>query len=140
MRFAASLIVIAVGAILAFGVTASPGAVDIQMIGLILIIVGLAGLAIARWLFLTRRRTDIIYRRDGQTLLEPTSAPPAGFREPVERPVLGLPRQRYIPTLRVPERFAERPAYDNRSERVEHGVMDVEPGSAEFRRQGLLDD
>lgn len=75
MRFAVSLFVIALGAILAFGVTATPSGINIQVIGLILMLVGLAGLAIGRWLYVARRRTDVIYRPDGQTWIEPNAPP-----------------------------------------------------------------
>lgn len=76
MRFAVSLFVIAVGAILTFGVTSSPSGVDIHVIGVVLLLVGLAGLAIGYQLYNTRRRTDIIYRDDGETRIEPNSPPP----------------------------------------------------------------
>ena len=66
MRFAVSLFVIAVGAILAFGVADSPDdSVRVHLIGLILIVTGLVGLAMAGQLFVSRRRTDIIYREGG---------------------------------------------------------------------------
>jgi hypothetical protein len=67
--------VIALGAILAFGVTATPSGLNIQVIGLILMMVGLAGLAIGHWLYVSRRRTDVIYRPDGQTWIEPNAPP-----------------------------------------------------------------
>ncbi len=75
MRFPASLFVIALGAILAFGVTATPSAVNIQVVGLILMLVGIAGLAMGQWLYFSRRRTDVIYRGNRQTWLEPNSPP-----------------------------------------------------------------
>ena len=77
MRFAVSLAVIALGAILAFGVTASPSGLDIHVVGLILMLVGIAGMAIAHSLYVARRRTDVIYRENGQTWLEPNSPPPS---------------------------------------------------------------
>jgi xanthosine utilization system XapX-like protein len=75
MRFAVSLFVFAVGAILLFGVTATPSGVNIAAIGVILMLVGLAGLAIGHWLYVARRRTDVIYRPDGQTWIEPNAPP-----------------------------------------------------------------
>ncbi len=80
MRFAASLFVIALGAILAFGVTATPSGINIQVIGLILMLVGIAGMAISRWLYTSRRRTDVIYRNDGQTWIEPNAPPQTTLR------------------------------------------------------------
>ncbi len=77
VRFTVSLFVIALGAILAFGVTATPSGINIQVIGTILILIGLAGLAISHWLFVTRRQTDVVHRPDGsQTWLEPNSPAP----------------------------------------------------------------
>ena len=158
MRFAVSLFVIAVGAILAFGVADSPGdSVRVHLIGLILMVTGLVGLVMACQLFVSRRRTDIIYREDGVTWLQP-NAPAAGeSREPVERRVLGPLPERYVPTVHVPgppdvpdphrhpvDRGEPLPAAsivrDPQTGRVErvHGVMDVEPGSEEFRRMAEL--
>ncbi len=103
MRFAVSLFVIAVGAILVFGVTDSPDdSVRVHVIGLILIVTGLVGLAMACQLFVSRRRTDIIYREDGATWLEPNAPPASEPWEPVERRVLGPLPERYVPTVHVP--------------------------------------
>ena len=154
MRFAVSLFVIAVGAILVFGVTDSPDdGVRVHVIGLILIVTGLVGLAMACQLFVSRRRTDIIYREDGATWLEPNAPAPGEAWEPVERRVLGPLPERYVPTVHVPgprrhpvDRREPLPAAsivrDPQTERVEsvHGVMDVEPGSEEFRRMAQLYD
>ena len=141
MRFAVSLFVVAVGAILAFGVTDSPDGVNIQVIGLILILVGLAGLAIARWLFITRRRTDVIYGPNRATWLEPNSPPPSEPWEPVERHVPSLapdvpswPAAPIVPAARI--------VHEPQTGRVQsvHGVMDVEPGSDEFLRMQTDDE
>ena len=160
MRFAVSLFVIAVGAILVFGVTDSPDdSVRVHVIGLILIVTGLVGLAMACQLFVSRRRTDIIYREDGATWLEPNAPAPGGPWEPVERRGLGPLPERYAPVVHVPgppdvpgsqrhpvDRRESLPAAsivrDPQTERVEsvHGVMDVEPGSEEFRRMAQLYD
>jgi hypothetical protein len=60
MKTATSLTVIAVGAILAFAVTATPGFLNVQIVGWILMITGAIGLALTRnnreWL----RRTVIV--------------------------------------------------------------------------------
>jgi xanthosine utilization system XapX-like protein len=76
MRFAISLAVIALGAILTFGVKHDPSGVSIHAIGVILMLVGLAGFALGYKLYKTRRRTDVIYRDDGKTVLEPNSPSP----------------------------------------------------------------
>lgn len=152
MRFAVSLFVIAVGAILAFGISDSPhDSVRVHVIGVILILTGLVGLAMARQLFVSRRRTDIIYRDNGATWLEPNAPAPSESWEQVERRVLTQLPDRYAPTVHVRrpvpgpqhhavDRSAPGPAAgtvsDPQAERVEgvHGVMDVEPGSVEFWR------
>jgi hypothetical protein len=154
MRFAVSLFVIAVGAILVFGVSDSPDdGVRVHVIGVILMVTGLVGLVMACQLFVSRRRTDIIYREDGATWLEPNVPAPGESWEPVERRVLGPLPARYVPTVHVPSPPrhpvgrrepvpAESIGSDPQTERVErvHGVMDVEPGSEEFRRMAQLYD
>ncbi len=67
MRIGASLLLIAVGAILKFAVTKQLNGVDVGAIGVILMIVGAAGLLITLILMSTRRRTDIIHRPNGGT-------------------------------------------------------------------------
>ena len=152
MRFAVSLFVIAVGAILAFGVADSPDdSVRVHLIGLILTLTGLVGLAMAFYLFVSRRRTDIVYRENGATWLEPNAPAPGESWGPVERHGLGPLPERYVPTVHVPgprrhpvHRRELLPAAsivrDPQTGRVArvHGVMDVEPGSAEFRRMAEL--
>jgi Domain of unknown function (DUF6458) len=71
MRIGASLFLIACGAILTFAVTKEVNGVDLSAIGWILMIVGAAGLLITLAMLNTRRRTDIIHRRSGTTVIEP---------------------------------------------------------------------
>ena len=71
MRIGASLLLIALGAILTFAVTAEVNGIDLSTIGVILMIVGVLGLLITLVLASTRRRTDIIHRRSGTTVIEP---------------------------------------------------------------------
>ena len=56
MSFGASLFLIAVGAILHFAVTATLAGIDIQVVGTILMIIGVIGFAISLWLYLADRR------------------------------------------------------------------------------------
>jgi uncharacterized protein DUF6458 len=56
MTIGGALFLIAVGAILYFAVTAQVAGIDIQTVGLILMIVGIVGLALG--LFLTARRSS----------------------------------------------------------------------------------
>jgi hypothetical protein len=72
MRVGSSLFLIALGAILRFAITTKTShGVDWAMIGVILMIVGAAGFLISLFLLTSRRRTDVVYRRDGATLVEP---------------------------------------------------------------------
>lgn len=61
MRIGGSLFLIAVGAILKWAVTDNVQNVDLGTIGVILMIVGIAGLLIELALLTTRRRTDVIH-------------------------------------------------------------------------------
>ena len=141
MRYAAALTVITLGAILAFGVTATPESVDIQVIGVILILVGLAGVATAYWLSVTPRRTEIIYHGNRVTLLEPSSPAPGGSAAPVDHQIERIEDQvdslppddaalPPAPGLVPGAHVGTEPQSDHRI-RID-GVMDAEPGSAEF--------
>lgn len=52
------LVLIAIGAILAFAVTTSVGFLDLQAVGWILMVVGIIGVAVDLFLFAPRRRSD----------------------------------------------------------------------------------
>ena len=102
MKTATSLTVIAVGAILAFAVTATPGFLNIQIVGWILMITGAIGLTLPRnnreWLRRTvivrggspavsrtsRRRTTAYRRRPARQLVAASPAP-AGSEVPAPR-------------------------------------------------------
>jgi hypothetical protein len=53
----ASLFLIAVGAILRFAVTATLAGIDIQVVGTILMVIGVLGFAISLWFYLANRRS-----------------------------------------------------------------------------------
>ncbi len=65
MRIGGSLFLIAVGAILKFAVQKQINGIDLNMIGLILLIVGIIGLLISLIMMSMRRRTDIIQHGPG---------------------------------------------------------------------------
>ncbi|HEY3630205.1 MAG TPA: hypothetical protein VGL21_04870 [Jatrophihabitantaceae bacterium] len=143
MRYAAALVVITLGAILAFGVRATPESVDIQVIGVVLILTGLAGVATAYWLSVTPRRTDVIYHGNRVTLLEPSSPSPGGSTEPVDHQIERIEEQvdslppdgaalPPAPGLVPGAHVVTEPQSDD-GNRIE-GVMDAEPGSEEFLR------
>jgi hypothetical protein len=71
MRIGASLFLIACGAILTFAVTTEVSGIDLSTIGVILMIVGAAGLLITLVMASTRRRTDVIHRPNGTTYIAP---------------------------------------------------------------------
>ena len=72
MRIGASLFLIACGAILTFAVTQEVNGVDLSTVGVILMIVGAAGLVITLIMLSARRRTDIIHRPNSTTYIAPS--------------------------------------------------------------------
>jgi hypothetical protein len=74
MRIGASLFLIAIGAILKFAITRHINGIDVATVGVILMIVGALGLILTLILMTTRRRTDVIHRDNGTTLLTPNDA------------------------------------------------------------------
>jgi hypothetical protein len=75
--------VIALGAVLTFGVTHNPSGWNVHAVGVILMLVVLAGLAIGYKLATVRRRTDLIHRDDRETLIEPHYPPPEDPIDPM---------------------------------------------------------
>ena len=71
MRIGASLVLIALGAIMKFAVTKKVSGVDLATVGVILMVVGAVGLLITLVLMTTRRRTDVIQHDSGTTLIAP---------------------------------------------------------------------
>lgn len=61
MTIGASLLLIALGAILKFGVTATLSGLDLATIGIVLMAVGVLGLILGLVLMTRRRRTDIVH-------------------------------------------------------------------------------
>jgi hypothetical protein len=73
MRIGASLFLIAVGAVLKFAVTKQISGVSIGVVGVIMMIVGAVGLLITLILMSSRRRTDVVYGRNGVSYVEPVN-------------------------------------------------------------------
>jgi Domain of unknown function (DUF6458) len=71
MTIGASLFLIAVGAVLKWAITDHIHGVDLAMIGLILMVVGVAGLVLGLVLMMSRRRTDVITTPGRTTYVEP---------------------------------------------------------------------
>ena len=76
MRIGASLLLIALGAILKFAVTAQVSGINVQTVGVILMVVGVIGLVVTAIWMSTRRRTDVIRHVNGTTYVTP--------REPID--------------------------------------------------------
>ena len=74
MTIGASLLLIAIGAVLKFAVTDNVKNVDLGTIGVILMIVGVLGLVLGLALTMTRRRTDVITRPGRTTYVEPNES------------------------------------------------------------------
>ena len=71
MKIGASLVLLAIGAILRFAVTKQVSGIDVQTVGVVLMIVGLIGLVISMIMFGSRRRTDIVRTPNRTTYVEP---------------------------------------------------------------------
>jgi hypothetical protein len=74
MRIGASLVLIAIGAILKFAVTKHISGINVSTVGIVLMVVGIVGLVITLVMMSMRRRTDVVYDRGGASVTEP----PAG--------------------------------------------------------------
>jgi len=61
MRIGSSLLLIAIGAILKFAVTASVSGINLATVGVVLIVVGIVGLVISLVMANTARRTDVVH-------------------------------------------------------------------------------
>jgi hypothetical protein len=73
MRIASSLALIAIGAVLKFAVTKPVNGISLGTVGVILMIVGVVGMAITLILMSTRRRTDVVYGPNGVSYVEPVA-------------------------------------------------------------------
>jgi hydrogenase-4 membrane subunit HyfE len=74
MTIGASLLLIAIGAILKFAVTDRVSGVNLGTIGVILMLVGAVGLLLGLVLMASRRRTDVISRPGRTTYVEPNDS------------------------------------------------------------------
>jgi hypothetical protein len=98
MRTATGLALIAIGAILAFAVSQSPSFLNLQIVGWVLILTGVAGMVVPRrgygWL---RRRVVVRRPRGPDTVLEPETQ--TQVREIDPSPVFPNPR---LPATETP--------------------------------------
>jgi hypothetical protein len=84
MRIGASLFLIALGAILKYAVTKHFNNIDVQTMGVILMVVGIVGLLIELFLWSNRRRTTVVTRQPGVTYVQPVD-PYAQPGDPIDR-------------------------------------------------------
>lgn len=75
MRIGASLFLIALGAILKYAITKHVNGIDLQMVGVILMIIGIIGLAFELIMWGTRRRTTVVSRAPAATYVDPAAPP-----------------------------------------------------------------
>ncbi|MEP7016844.1 MAG: DUF6458 family protein [Actinomycetota bacterium] len=71
MRIGGSLVLIAIGAILKYAVTTSVSGINLATVGVVLMVVGLAGLVISLVLANTARRTDVVHHASRVDQVEP---------------------------------------------------------------------
>jgi hypothetical protein len=98
MRIGASLLLIAVGAILKYAITKHVSGIDIQTIGVILMIIGIVGLVLSLILWGTRRRTTVVQSGAAYGGMPVAGTPVVGT--PVAgTPVVGAPGQYVAPPV-----------------------------------------
>jgi Domain of unknown function (DUF6458) len=71
MRIGTSLVLIAIGAILKFAVTTTVSGISLATVGVVLMVVGAAGLVISLVLASTARRTDVVHHSARGDYVEP---------------------------------------------------------------------
>jgi uncharacterized membrane protein len=71
MRIGSSLVLIAIGAILKFAVTTSVSGISVSTVGVVLMVVGLAGLVISLVMANTARRTDVVHHTQRTEYVDP---------------------------------------------------------------------
>src|SRR5690349_5740546 len=94
MRIGASLVLIAIGAILKFAITKHFNGINVQTVGVVLMIIGIAGLAFSLILLSTRRRSTVVQsaampmadpRLMGTPVVDPRVAPAPYVAQPMPR-------------------------------------------------------
>ena len=71
MRIGSSLVLIAIGAILTFALTTSVSGINLDMVGIVLMVVGIGGLIISLVMANTARRTDVVHHSARRDYVEP---------------------------------------------------------------------
>jgi uncharacterized membrane protein len=76
MRIGSSLVLIAIGAILKFAVTTSVSGINLSTVGVVLMVVGVAGLVISLVMASSTRRTEVVHRSVRDEQVEPRREDP----------------------------------------------------------------
>ena len=71
MRIGASLFLIAAGAILRWAVTKHLSGINLQVVGVILLVIGIIGVVFEFLWWATRRRTTVVTRTPGAVYMDP---------------------------------------------------------------------
>ena len=74
MRIGSSLVLIAIGAILKFAVTTSVSGISLSTVGVVLMVVGIAGLVISLVLANTAQRTKVVHHSSREEYVEPSQS------------------------------------------------------------------
>lgn len=70
MRIGGSLVLVAVGAILTFALNAKVSGINLDTVGIVLMVVGALGLVLSLVMANTPRRTDVVHHSDGPDYVE----------------------------------------------------------------------
>ena len=75
MRIGASILLITLGAIIAFALRVDPRGVDLDAVGWILMLVGVAGLVLNHFIWERRKEVARLGSTDTEALVDPDAAP-----------------------------------------------------------------
>ena len=79
MRIGASLVLIALGAIVKYAVTTSVSGVSLSTVGVVLMVVGLIGLVLSIIVASSARRTDVVHHTARGDFADPASGDDARY-------------------------------------------------------------
>jgi hypothetical protein len=77
MRIGASLALITLGAIIAFGIRANPASVNLDVVGLIMVLIGVVGLVMNHFVWERRKEAARIQGLPLDPYVDPEAPPPA---------------------------------------------------------------
>jgi hypothetical protein len=77
MRIGASLALITLGAIIAFGIRADPESVNLDVVGLIMVLIGIVGLVMNHFVWERRKEAARIQGLPLDPYVDPEAPPPA---------------------------------------------------------------